>query len=92
MLFPANDVSLSKTKEILSVDITFWIASRHIVKIWTITSQGISLVNDINSSETQRRKKLKGNLQILEPLYVKINKPSQNTINFEYSSHILKCI
>ena len=31
-------------------------------------------------------------VQILETLYVKINKPSLNKIDFKYSSHILKCL
>ena len=38
------------------------------------------------------KNKNKQKLQILQALYIKINKPSLNKINFEYSSNILKCL
>ena len=38
----------------------------------------------LNTSILHREK-----IQILEALYIKINKPSLNKINFKYCSHIL---
>ena len=39
-----------------------------------------------------KKKTNKQNLQILEALNIKINKPFLNKINLEYNSQILKCL